>query len=252
MITDKLHPYEGKASPQNVHVYQQKVGSITYPSVITRPDVTCAANKLAEFLLNPSPKHHKTVDQVISYLDSTKTLALELGTTEEEEKAFIAANDTAYGDNADTRYSTEGYIFYLFNGPIDWKSTKQKTVTTSTTEAELLSLSHAAKELYWWRRFFQNLELQFNDEYSIQCNNQQTVRLMNDRNVRLVTKLKHVDIHNHWLRQEVERQQLKIDWIPTNQMPANGFTKVLLPQKHAEFIKQLNLVDVAKLIELQK
>ena len=35
----------------------------------------------------------------------------------------------------------------LFGGAIDWRASKQKTVTTSSTEAELLALSNAASEM---------------------------------------------------------------------------------------------------------
>jgi hypothetical protein len=41
------------------------------------------------------------------------------------------------------RKSTEGYLIQLFGGAIDWHSAKQKTVTTSGTEAELLALTHS-------------------------------------------------------------------------------------------------------------
>jgi len=61
---------------------------------------------------------------------------------------FLCTSDTAFADNIETRRSTEGYYFQLFGGPIDWRSTKQKTVTTSTTEAELYTLSHTAGQLY--------------------------------------------------------------------------------------------------------
>ena len=54
----------------------------------------------------------------------------------------------------------------------------QRTVTTSSTEAELLALSHAAKDLYWWRRLFRNLTLYFEHDFTIQCDNQQTIRLI--------------------------------------------------------------------------
>jgi hypothetical protein len=64
---------------------------------------------------------------------------------------------------------------------------------------------------------------------------------------KLVTKLKHIDIHSHWLRQEVNRQNLKIKWISTNDMKADGFTKALLKQKHEQFVRQLNLIDIKTL-----
>ena len=65
---------------------------------------------------------------------------------------------------------------------------------------------------------------------------------------KLVTKLKHIDIHQHWLRQETEKGTLKVEWISTNDMPADGFTKALGPQKHTAFIKQLNVVDISSLL----
>jgi hypothetical protein len=41
-------------------------------------------------------------------------------------------------------WTVQGYVMKLFGGPIDWKSRKQSTVATSTTEAELLAPSRAA------------------------------------------------------------------------------------------------------------
>ncbi|KAI0568176.1 hypothetical protein Alg130_12280 [Pyrenophora tritici-repentis] len=48
-----------------------------------------------------------------------------------------------------------------------------------------------------------------------------------------------------WLRQEVEAGRIHVDWKPTAYMPADGLTKVLPRQKHAQFIKQLGLEDVS-------
>jgi len=54
----------------------------------------------------------------------------------------MAVSDASYTDDVTTRCSTEGYLFQLFGGIIDWKYVKQSTVTISTTEAELLALAH--------------------------------------------------------------------------------------------------------------
>ena len=71
--------------------------------------------------------------------------------------------------------------------------------------------------------------------------------MMNDL-PKLVTKLKHIDIHQHWLRQETAKGTVKIDWISTSEMLADGLTKALSPQKHSIFVKQLNLVDIELLL----
>jgi hypothetical protein len=120
------------------------VGSLLYATTITRPDAARAANKLSEFLINPSARHQEAVDRAILYLYGTSNLAIEYSASSDQ-SAITCASDAAFADDPATRYSTEGYLFKLFNGPIDWRSTKQKTVTTSSTEAELLALSVKGK-----------------------------------------------------------------------------------------------------------
>jgi hypothetical protein len=145
------------------NIYQSRIGSTTYATSITRPDAARALNKLAEFLLNPSPEHLKAANRLIKYLYDTRYLAIEYSadsatfTTLEPE--FRCSTDAAFGNDIDTRKSTEGYLFKLFRGPIDWKSTRQKLVTKSSTEAELVALSHASTEIFWWRRFFTQIKL---------------------------------------------------------------------------------------------
>ena len=68
---------------------------------------------------------------------------------------------------------------------------------------------------------------------------------------KLQTALKHVDIHQCWLRQEVQAKRIKVEWVPTGDMVADGFTKKLPAQKHEEFIQQLNLVDIKEKFRLE-
>jgi hypothetical protein len=116
-------------------------------------------------------------------------------------------------------------------------------VTTSSTEAEFLSLSHAAKELHGWQSFFQHLNFSTWHCSLIYCDNQQTVRLLSKETPHLETCLRHIDIQQYWLRQEVQAKCLQVDLLPTAQMPAAGLTKALPCQKHNTFIKLLGLVD---------
>jgi hypothetical protein len=37
-----------------------------------------------------------------------------------------------------------------------------------------------------------------------------------------------VDIQRHWLRQEIINKTISLAWISTNNMPADGFTKVFV------------------------
>jgi hypothetical protein len=110
----------------------------------------------------------------------------------------VCVSDAAFADDPATRYSTEGYLFKMFNGPIDWRSTKQKTVTTSSTETELLALSYASKEVIWWKRFFNGFrQLDIDKDIATLCDNRQTIGLLTAETAQVNTKLKHIDIHGH-------------------------------------------------------
>jgi hypothetical protein len=158
MATEELQPNQGQASSQEIYFYQRKIGSILYTTTICRPDAARATNRLSEYLLNPSQDHQNVANRIIQYLYKTKNLAIEYNGNRGEASPdircstdapnFRASSDAAFADDVMTRKSTEGYIFKLFGRAIDWKSTKQKTVTRSSTEAELLALSHASTKLY--------------------------------------------------------------------------------------------------------
>jgi hypothetical protein len=249
MRVEGLQPYSGQATEDEIYRYQSKVGSLTYSSYITRADMARATSELSRYQQNPGPEHHEAADRAIDYFYSTRNFALELGGELGDSKiAFIAAADASYADDKTTRRSSEGALFKLFNGLIDWTAKLQTTVTTSTTEAELLALSHIAGWLLYWARFFDHVDLELGQQLIIWCDNLQTVRLMNKEAPKLVTKLKHIDIHQHWLRQEASEGRIQVQWVASNEMPADGLTKLLTAQQHKAFLAQINMVDISNLI----
>ena len=136
----------------------------------------------------------------------------------------------------------------LFGGLIGWRANKQPTVTTSTTEAELLALSQAAKEGIFIGRLLSELGVKLDsDRHGIRilCDNKQTIRLVNAEIAQLQTKLRHVDIHNHWLRQEASNGRISVEYTPSEDMLADGFTKALQNNAFKTFVQQLGLVDIA-------
>jgi hypothetical protein len=133
----------------------------------------------------------------------------------------------------------------LFGGLIGWRANKQDTVTTSTTEAELLALAQAAKETLFVSRLLTELSVDLdNKQIKIECDNTQTIKLVNSEVTTLKTKLRHVDIHNHWLRQETQRGTIQVEYTPSAEMMADGLTKALPAGKWKGFLHQLGLKDV--------
>jgi hypothetical protein len=245
---EEMKPFDGTATTAEIKIYQGKVGSVQYPTTITRPDAAKAAAKLSQFLRNPGPQHQHAVDRLICYLYTTRYLALQYGDKGDMESIELAS-DASFADNQDRR-SSAGYICQVYGGPVDWKATKQPTVTTSTTEAELLGLSDAARSLQWWKRFLDRISFKPSHAITLRCDNQQTVTLLTAEHAKIDTKLRHVDIHGHWVRQEVSKGKINIKWVPTAKMVADGLTKILPRQKHEEFVRMLRMEDIKHLIEV--
>jgi hypothetical protein len=235
----ELKPRDDLAQPAEINLYQRKIGSLLFAAVTTRPDIAFATSRLARFLMNPGKEHQEAADRVLLYLKSTETLALELGQGE----TLDVASDASFADNTQDRKSSQGYAIKLFGGLIAWRASKQDTVTTSTTEAELLALSQVAKEAIFTARLLKELQVVLQDPViTIHCDNMQTIRLVNEDVAKLQTKLRHVDIHNHWLRQEVARKVIKVEYVPSDNMIADGFTKALPIAKWPSFLNQVGLI----------
>lgn len=246
---EELVKNDGEASKREIKDYQERVGSVLYTTIMLRPDVAFAASKLSHFLTNPSKKHFEAVDRVIVYLYRTRYQGIRYGQNEGAE--LMICGDASFADDTLTRRSSQGYIITLFGGAIIWKAARQSTVTTSTTEAELLALEQVSKEAMALKRLFGELTLDLGNCWRIFCDNQQTIRLVVADNERVSTKLRHVDIQNMWLRQEHAKGSFQIEYLETSSMPADGLTKNLSKQQFKKFKAQLRLVDTRSLINDQ-
>ena len=173
---------------------------MNYSIVFTRPDISKALSELSKFLQNPSAIHIAAANQTLEYLVRTKYWAIEFDGNQKNKRIFITSSDSAFADDTVTRNSSYGFCFSLFGGMIHYKAIKGSTVTTSSTEAELLALSMTAKDFIWWKRFFQNIQFDLDEEPTIYCDNTQTIRLLTKETPKLQTALKHVDVHQCWLR----------------------------------------------------
>jgi len=99
---------------------------------------------------NPTPDHDLAVKQIIRYLAGTAQLGLRYGPSKVEGVGgaeFFGYTDSAHADCLDSRKSTSGYMFFLWNGPISWSSKRQQCVSTSSAEAEYVGECSAAKEV---------------------------------------------------------------------------------------------------------
>ena len=94
------------------------------------------------------------------------------------------------------------------------------------------------------------LSLELDEPLAIECDNRQTIRLLVEQVAKPQTKLRHVDIHSHWLRQEIQRGSILLNWQETKKMMADGLTKALGKILFQKFREMIGLEDQTKLLIL--
>jgi hypothetical protein len=127
--------------------YQSIIGSILYIMLGTRPDITYAVTKLAQFSANPSADHMSNAKHILHYLNSTRKHAMVFDGASIE--GLTAHTDSDWAADVIKRRSTTGYFFKLADGIFSWQSRAQKTVALSSTEAEYMALSDTSRQAVW-------------------------------------------------------------------------------------------------------
>ncbi|XP_061350404.1 secreted RxLR effector protein 161-like [Gastrolobium bilobum] len=135
--------------------YASAIGSIMYAMLCTRPYVSYALSITSRYQADPGEDHWKAVKTILKYLRRTKDLFLVYGGSDElKVKGFT---DASFQSDRDDCKSQSGFVYTLNGGAICWKSSKQETTTDSTTEAEYIAASEAAKEAVWIKKFITEL-----------------------------------------------------------------------------------------------
>jgi hypothetical protein len=108
---------------------------------------------------------------------------------------------------------------------ISWRSYKQRSVATSTTEAEYMALSDASRQLIWLRNAIHKLERKPKLSFILHGDNNGSLSLV--KNPVFHKRSKHIDLHFHFVRERYEDKLFELEYISTNENVADLFTKGL-------------------------
>lgn len=133
----------------------------------------------------------------------------------------------------------------FYGGPISWSSKKQRSVATSSCESEYIALATCTKQGQWIGQILRDLNFAKyvgKDPRMVQMygDNQGAIALT--QNAHLNERSKHVDICYHFIRDLAEKGHLRVDYIPTDEMIADGMTKPLQRVKFERFKEQMGLM----------
>ena len=192
-------------------------------------------------MADPGPKHFTVLRRALKYLRGSRhlglkfhaespeifdTLALELLELLPEDVILKAWCDASFGDDPDTKRSTQGFLAKLCGAAVGWFSQGQKSTSLSTAEAELIALADGLKEILYMREamtFFGAPQL---GPTTIYEDNAAVVATAHNPG-KNHGKLKHVAVRTHRVQEEVRLETIDVVHKSTDLMQADILTKAL-------------------------
>jgi hypothetical protein len=150
--------------PQSQRKYRSGVGMLLYLTKYSQPDISNIVRELSKCMDSATWGAYNELLRVIKFIIDTKTFGLKVQPKLENNlgwdlKIFCDSN---WAGDPETRVSVTGFIIYLLNIPICWRSKSQKGVTLSSTEAKYVAISKAVKELKLIYYLLSDLHIKFN------------------------------------------------------------------------------------------
>jgi hypothetical protein len=212
-----------KAEREDFH---SLVAKLLYLAKRARPDILVSVSFLASRVLVATAEDKRKVERIVRYIRATSLL----GITLEASKfvAVIAYVDASYGVHADFKSQT-GATISIGKGPVFAASSKQKLMTKSSTEAELVALSDYSGQALWLRNFLIAQGLPPLPATMKQDNESTMALIKNGKSNSQRTR--HIAIRYFWVSDRVASGEIKVEYLCTDDMLADVLTKPLTGDK---------------------
>ena len=241
-VSPPLQKYEESEPFDEKWSYRSLIGMLTYLARNTRPDIEYAVHQCARFQVNPRKPHAAAIKRIGQYLIGTRDKGLIFKPTGElsEFECYVDADfagnyTTENNEDPNSVKSRTGCVIKYAGCPITWFSRLQSEIALSTTEAEYIALSTAAREVLPLRELIIELKTILDipqADLKIRCtlfeDNKGAEELAKVPKNRPRTK--HIAVKYHHFRTAVQQGYLLVKRVDTLEQLADIFTKPLARQ----------------------
>jgi hypothetical protein len=205
------------------HHYLSDLMKLMYLAKRTRPDILFTLSFLATRSSEPNSNDRSNLDRVFKYLNGTRDLGIRFIPSA---PSLCCYCDASYAVHVDAKsHSGILYTLGMNNGPLLTKSSKQKLVAKSSTEAELIALDEGVDTVDWMIRFIKSLGVSVTPATVFQ-DNQSTIQLA-ERGRPASNRSKHISVRYFSIKEKIDAGNVVLEYLPTADMIADIFTKPL-------------------------
>jgi hypothetical protein len=236
---DKLPPMRPPGSPATANIFKVDDDSPRIPSDLkksfhsysasllymakrSRPDTLLATAFLTTRTVNPTFEDWGKLRRVMAYLKQDPSLALVLRPKGIYVESYFDAAHACHPDGI----SHSGGANTIGGAPVEMISVKQKIMTKSSCEAEMVALSDHASKTLWLQQFLEEQGYKQLPAPVIWEDNTATIDLQS-KGFSSNSRTKHIRTRYFWLHDYKKRGELDLRYIPTGEQTADFFTKAL-------------------------
>jgi hypothetical protein len=202
--------------------FHSVVAKLLYMAKRARPDILTAVAFLTTRVQLATEQDWNKLERIIQYLNGTKDLALYLNANDGIiVNSFIDASFACHPDGK----SHTGEMITLGGGAIISKSSKQKLVTRSSTEAELVGLADGIPTVLWTKNFLEEQGFKVKAA-TVHQDNKSTIVLA-EKGKSTTNRTRHINIRYFFVKDRIESNDIKIVYTRTENMVADFFSKPL-------------------------
>ncbi|GKB92062.1 retrovirus-related pol polyprotein from transposon TNT 1-94 [Tanacetum coccineum] len=191
--------------------YRGMICSLLY-LMASRPDIMFSVCLCARFQEDPKTSHIEAVKRIFRYIKGTTHLGIwyPKGT---------GIETVLYADSHHAGICTFVGCFLT-----SWFSKKQTALAISTTEAKYVSSGKACQQALWMKQALIDYDIRL-DDVPIMCDNKGAIDL--SKNLVQHSRTKHIKIRHHFLRDNVQKGNISIEKVLSEDNIADIFTKPL-------------------------
>ena len=211
-----------KLSPEMLTTLRGLVGIAGYAVSSLRGDGSVVHSLAATGLAAGHKGHLKVAKELIEYLYSTRHRELQWSKPNKNKLKIVAYWDANFGSGR----ARTGGVIQICQNTVAWISSKQSTISQSTTEAELIAGSTVARAAVGLANLLQQIFREEDCDIHLLGDNQATISMVGGQsNVR---KVRHLSLADLYLRELVRSDsRVTARWIEGEANVSDMLTKVL-------------------------
>lgn len=191
----------------------------------------------------PITLHMNAVKRILRYVKGTLEFGL-IYSKKSGNHMLSGFSDSDFAGNVEDRKRTGEMVFYLSESVITWVSKKQHCVALSTYEAEFMTATAASFQGIWLKNLLSYILDTSTGPVVLYVDNRSAIDLA--KNPVFHRRSKHIDMRYHFIRQCIERGEIVIKHVCSEEQRADILTKAMVASRFEKMRELLGVKKTAK------